>query len=51
MPSLPPSSPHAHALDVDEAAVPAVSFLVQQSLQLLDLLSELMVQVKLRWER
>lgn len=30
--------------------MPAVPFLVQQSLQLLDLLSELMVQVKLCWE-
>lgn len=53
MPSALPSplsSPHAHAVDVDEAAVPAVPFLVQQSLQLLDLLGELRVQVKLRWE-
>lgn len=45
-----PKLPHAHALDVDEAAVPAVPFLVQQSLQLLDLLSELMVQIEFCWE-
>lgn len=52
MKSAPPSPelPHAHALNVDEAAVPPVPFLVQQSLQLLDLLSELMVQVELCWE-
>lgn len=50
MPSLPQSSPHAHALDVNEAAVPAVPFLVQKSFQFLDLLSELRVQVKLGWE-